>query len=428
MAFSNDVVGGLTLVRPAIQSADYVPGVRGWRIARDGSAEFASGTFRGPVIVVSPTTGNVLASIGANGNISGQIGSFNDVIVGSGVSVANELTARARGIVGYWDIGASALPAPGNGVFTNLAWVRCNWDTSRVVRVTTRLLPVQTTSTTYQIMTSQWIYSNNLVSSVTFGSQVQSVPSASFGGTQFPDMFQNVAYFADTRGAANGGRATFLLQTKSTDANTNFVNGGWGLIVEDIGPLSAVTTFRDGGTGTPSGATTYTTTYKATASRSYDSSGNPIPAPDRDNYVYMGSFPDRPYGNEQSLLIFPGATIRSDLAGATIVSASMCLYCAKAEETAGSLAYNIGSQTSVPATASFGSSGTYTYDDDWPVPGWQCVSLLDNFSGNLALNQILAGGNSVVLPNTLFGLAATGFAGFGLGGTTIPYMTITYTK
>ena len=427
MAFQNDVVGGITLVRPAIQSANYVPGVSGWAINRDGSAEFASGTFRGPVIVIDPATGNVLASIGANGNISGQILSGNDAIIG-GQSVLGNLTSRGRGIIGYWDIGASALPAPGNGVFTNLAWVRCNWDANRVVRVSTRQLGVQTSALTYQILTSQWIYTNTNTGSITFGTSKQAVPSASGGGTLFPDAFSNVAYFADANPLATGGRATFLLQTRSTNASTTFDNGGWGLIVEDIGPLSAVTTFRDGGTGTPSGATKFTKQYFATASRSYDGSGNPIATPDGNNYIYQGSFPDRSYGDEQSIAIFPGATIRSDLTGATIQSADLYLYCTKCEETAGSLGYNIGTQTAVPATASFGLGGQYAYDDDWPVPGWHNVSMLDSFSGHLAINDILAGGNSVVLPTTLFGAAATGYAAFGLGGSTIPYMQITYTK
>ena len=296
MAFANDVVGGVTLLRPAIRSPNYVPGKSGWTINRDGSAEFANITARGPVVIQDPTTGNVLASIGANGNISGQLGSFTDVLVGN-TSVGSELVARGRGIVGYWDTGAGTLPAPGNAVFTDLAYVRYNHDASRVYRITTRLLPVQTTSTTYQILTSQWVYNNSLTGGFSFGTQVQSVPSASFGGTQYPDMFQNIAYFADANPAATGGRATMKIQTKSTDAVTNFVNGGWGLIVEDIGPLSAVTTIRDGGSGTPSGATTYTRQYRATASRSYDGSGNPIPAPDRDNNIYQGSFPDRTFGN-----------------------------------------------------------------------------------------------------------------------------------
>lgn len=428
MAFTNEVVGGITVVRPAIQSANYVPGVSGWRIARDGSAEFANGTFRGSVVVIDPATGNVLASIGATGVVAGQLGSFTDVLVGNNVSVAGELTARGRGIIGYWDIGASALPAPGNGVFTNLAWVRCNWDANRVVRVTTRQLGVQTSSTSYANLTSQWVYTNSKTGTITFGTQKQAVPSASFGGTLFPDAFANVAYFADSNPASTGGRATFLLQTQSTDANTTFNNGGWGLLVEDIGPLSAVTTFRDGGTGTPSGATTTTRSYFATASRSYDGSGNPILAPDRDNNIYQGSFPDRSYGDEQSLFIFPGATIRSDLSGATVNAASLNLYCIKCEETSGSLGYNIGTQTSPPATASFGLGGTYAYDDDWPVPGWHAVSMLDSFSGSVAITDILSGGNAVVLPTTLFGAAATGYAAFGAGGSTIPYITITFTK
>lgn len=47
MPFSNPVVGGTTLIRPAIHSPDYVPGVSGWSINKDGTAEFNDVTFRG---------------------------------------------------------------------------------------------------------------------------------------------------------------------------------------------------------------------------------------------------------------------------------------------------------------------------------------------------------------------------------------------
>lgn len=47
MQFDDDVVGGVTLVRPAIQSPDYDPGVSGWAIKIDGSVEFNDGEFRG---------------------------------------------------------------------------------------------------------------------------------------------------------------------------------------------------------------------------------------------------------------------------------------------------------------------------------------------------------------------------------------------
>jgi hypothetical protein len=50
VTFSNSITGAQgTLVRPAIKSPDYVPGVSGWAIMRDGTAEFNSGTFRGTV-------------------------------------------------------------------------------------------------------------------------------------------------------------------------------------------------------------------------------------------------------------------------------------------------------------------------------------------------------------------------------------------
>ena len=56
LVFSNAVVGGVTLVRAAIQSPNYVTGVSGWTINQDGTVEFASGTFRGDLSIgTSPT-------------------------------------------------------------------------------------------------------------------------------------------------------------------------------------------------------------------------------------------------------------------------------------------------------------------------------------------------------------------------------------
>jgi hypothetical protein len=77
MAFSNPITGGQgTLVRPAIKSPDYSPGVSGWTINRDGSAEFNNltirGTFNGTDFILNtdgfflysgtPAAGNLVAS------------------------------------------------------------------------------------------------------------------------------------------------------------------------------------------------------------------------------------------------------------------------------------------------------------------------------------------------------------------------------
>lgn len=62
MTFSNPITGGQgTLVRPAIKSPDYVPGVSGWSINRDGTVEFNNGTFRG-TITAAEIVGAVFAS------------------------------------------------------------------------------------------------------------------------------------------------------------------------------------------------------------------------------------------------------------------------------------------------------------------------------------------------------------------------------
>lgn len=50
------ITGGTVLRIPAMQSPNYVPGVSGWIVRQDGSAEFTTGTFRGS-IEVGPLTG-----------------------------------------------------------------------------------------------------------------------------------------------------------------------------------------------------------------------------------------------------------------------------------------------------------------------------------------------------------------------------------
>lgn len=50
MPFANSVVGGITLVRPAIRSPNYVANTTGWSINADGSAEFANAIIRGDLV------------------------------------------------------------------------------------------------------------------------------------------------------------------------------------------------------------------------------------------------------------------------------------------------------------------------------------------------------------------------------------------
>lgn len=58
MPFRNSVVGGTTLVRPAIRSPNFVAGTSGWSIDADGSAEFNDivirGTGLGDAVIIGP--------------------------------------------------------------------------------------------------------------------------------------------------------------------------------------------------------------------------------------------------------------------------------------------------------------------------------------------------------------------------------------
>lgn len=172
-------------------------------------------------------------------------------------------------------------------------------------------------------------------------------------------------------------------------------------------------------------ANTYLKQYPTTASRSYDGNGNYIGAGDGDNNVYFGSFSDRSYGNERAVLIFPGATIRSDLAGATVLSARLYLYCFKAKETNGSFQGIAEAFTSVPTTYNPSNVG-FGVNDLWVVPSWNSVDALYLGGASSYLNMILAGDNAIGLTPTTFGLAATGFHGYGFSAAYRPYLEIVY--
>jgi len=50
--------GDGTIIFPALKSPNYVQGVSGWMINRDGTVEFDSGVFRGDLVITDPVTGS----------------------------------------------------------------------------------------------------------------------------------------------------------------------------------------------------------------------------------------------------------------------------------------------------------------------------------------------------------------------------------
>lgn len=78
MEFGNPVVGGVTLVRTDIESKGFVTGSAGWRIKRDGDAEFNSVTIRGNIALSDayrPVT-SVYDSSGGGAPTWATVGSF----------------------------------------------------------------------------------------------------------------------------------------------------------------------------------------------------------------------------------------------------------------------------------------------------------------------------------------------------------------
>lgn len=79
MGFRQPIVAGDTLIRDAIQSNPFTAGVTGWRISRNGDAEFHNGMFYGNILIQNnegvfeysgtPAAGNLVASFAPVGGV-----------------------------------------------------------------------------------------------------------------------------------------------------------------------------------------------------------------------------------------------------------------------------------------------------------------------------------------------------------------------
>lgn len=428
MPFANDIVGGTKLLIPAIRSPNYIPGVQGWTINRDGSSEFASGTFRGPVVIIDPSTGAVLASIGATGNGAFQVVSVTDLIIGN-TSLAALLAGIGAGIVGQFRT-TSTLPASGvSSSYTATCWTSFPYNPNRLYRV----LCSTSQWTNNNLFNDQDLLARFLVNQpgVTGGASnaVVHQTKSSTPGSEFQRLDFDF-YLAPGLYAA--GPMTLALQLAGSDTNNwthTPTNTPFQMTVLDAGP---VPTSR-GGTGAPSGLLTWTATYVALATRSYAQSGAPCSnAADRDNYCLQGDFSDsgKPYKNGSFEIVFNGSQMRTDLAGATINYVRLWLYCNLCEDPNGSLYMGVSTKTAVDSTFNDDSIGGYSYgeDDTWPVPGWHALDLTQTSSGVTAISLFLSNsGNTVIGKQTAFGLAPTGFAGYGWSDPTKrPYIEINY--
>lgn len=147
MGFIDPIVGGISLRIPAIRSPNYVPGVSGWTINIDGSAEFNNLTIRGEFFGTdfiinsagiffysgTPATGNLAISIAATagtdsfGNVYPEGLSFTaagkSVVVG--LTGGNPLIYFVSGLAGIINGAAfqDIILGSGTGRYEFLQWL-----------------------------------------------------------------------------------------------------------------------------------------------------------------------------------------------------------------------------------------------------------------------------------------------------------------
>lgn len=407
MAFSNDVVGGTTLLRPAIRSPNYVAGVSGWTINRDGTSEFAGGTFRGPVVVIDPSTGIVLASIGADGNISAQnFYATGDVIIGT-LSVLSAITAAGRGVVSRLSVTTGLPSVPINSVFATICSIGWNVDHTRQYVLHSDAAYVQQTNSlnsenfTFQMIVAQSGGLNATVFNETFAVKpcAFKLPTESFMLPTFSADGPATISLRGTNDASTG--SAYPIETDT--------GNGWNLWIEDAGPRIAATP-----------GTAITTKYFATVSDTFSGLGSGARENDPNN-MYTGQLSGRTNGaHENAMWVFPGSTIRSDLTGKTIISAKLWMYCTNASGASGGCFLSYVANTSIPATEPSTGTDSGNHQSVWPVPGWGSIDI----TSALTTSIISGSKNAIYLQDSTL----TGSASFyGAGNATFkPYLEINY--
>jgi hypothetical protein len=173
--------------------------------------------------------------------------------------------------------------------------------------------------------------------------------------------------------------------------------------------------------GPASGEQTFVKVYPATGSRSYNGSGSPISTPDGDNNLYTWSLSGRSNGNEAHMWTFDATTMRADLAGATVLSAQMFLYCFAGSSIPADLTYRWSTTATIAGTFPNNGFGGDDIKNLWQVNSWNGFDI----SSQMA-NIINSNANSVLGGSYNFSDSASGFRGYGFSASYRPYIQVTY--
>lgn len=341
MQFDNPIVGGVTLIREAIQSDNFAStdqGVTGWQIKRDGSATFTDITI-----------GTTNYTIDANGNAV-----FNSVnspsIIYNGTELSDTLSQYSLGVQSIVTLSGST------GVYTttNVKFAEIiipNFDPTRQYSVgwSSVYFPNgATTGMSYLIIRIRIAadatvgVSDTLIASYEYAHESGSAAGLEVSGyhpwndTSFTGTNMHVGLFFET----NGPTTTCSSATGSR------------IFAVDEGPIVTYSDYNMG-TGTPP-VQTYTKTYSTTSTHVFQGDGT-----NRDAYasghIYQGQYSST-NGNQFSILNFDYTTIASDLSGATITKTEVYL------DNVGWY-YNSGGTAIIGYASAAAGSGSYSYSN-----------------------------------------------------------------
>ena len=371
MPFTDPIVAGETLVRTAIASADYVVDddgvISGWRIARDGSAEFRNVTIGGAAYTIDD-----------QGNASFETLDVNTSITLAGDDLATRLDALPKGIIAYgdsksWTVDSAAITTTQTGMVEfawgpalNARYYRITWDVmvagsvlNDVFNLDVRYTTDGTTPTTSSGILDG-LYDNIRVGT-TAATGIRVRMSTVYSGVADYDKIRMLLTFDRVSGS---GSLTLI----GTDDNCAVI-----VAVEDLG-LQALAVAggaisqksKASGTPDPAPVSTYTTTYNATWSRSWTGSDGTYATNGTLAQGYNTPYPSN--GNMKSWIGFDYSQIQTDLTGATVKKVEVYLYFWHWYSASGGTAV-IGFHTST-ATSAPAYDGSKDNQAEKLVSGW----------------------------------------------------------
>jgi hypothetical protein len=422
MPFSDPVVAEDELIREAIRSSNFMTGSTGWRIGADGTAEFTgvqvnvSGTSSG-LQVVRSSDGILVGSFDEQGHLSCRsLSVADDNIEIDGVQLSDRLANQAASIIAFGlDTSTSANTTGELGVF-EIAFMAPE-------------------SKYYQVVVSAWLAGNattdGFLSLRDGGSSTPSISSTrvlwaghGFAQTGIGEQF---GVYAPVYFTAGQHRLLLSFGRYSGTGTVYFTVGptqpGMIQVMDTPAALANIAVANTGGGGSAPVVQTYTTTWQATWSASYDGSNAYLSY--LGNTCYQGSYDGSSGNNRRSQIGFDSASITSALSGATILGCSIRLYAQHWYWNAGGTAV-IGSHSNASRPASFtGATTNRIQSSGWPKPGVRSVDLMGiglpwEFQSGAAKGITLGPPSS--LNYEYYGY----FAGAGMDWD--PQLTITYQK